>query len=69
MTDREFLLHVIHEKTGSKLAQPLRRSVPRVGDEIRLNEDSYYRVVRVIWCYDERVKDGLERVNIGVLPA
>jgi len=27
--------------------------VPRVGDEIRINDDTYYKVNRIVWVYDE----------------
>lgn len=40
--------------------------VPRVGDEIRLSKDKFFRVIRVVWVYDEP-EFPFERVNVGVL--
>lgn len=57
--------HVIDQKTGEMLARPFMAACPRVGDEIRINDDAYYAVKRVIWCLDESSSFG-QRVNIGV---
>ena len=27
--------------------------VPGVGDEIRLSDEEFYTVKRIVWCYDE----------------
>ena len=42
--------------------------VPRTDDEIRLGgegSEKYYRVIRVVWAYDEP-ECPFDRVNIGV---
>lgn len=48
---------------NGKLLVRLLTHVPRVGDEIRMGENSYHKVTQVIWCYDE--EGAHERVNIG----
>lgn len=60
----EIHAHIIHEKRGL-ISQPLLHAVPRVGDEVRLNERTYLRVTRVIWVLDEP-ESRRQRVNIGV---
>lgn len=55
--------HIIHEETGV-LLKPRIDFVPRVGDEIRLSGERYYRVTVVVWVFDEPGPD--QRVNIGV---
>ena len=57
--------HVIEEGTGEMLARPIMSACPRVGDEMRIDDDMYYTVKRVIWCLDEISASG-QRVNIGV---
>lgn len=37
---------------------------PRLGDELRLADDKYVKVVQVVWCLDEESPLG-QRVNIG----
>ena len=54
--------HIIDYATGMVIGKPLLSSVPRVGDEIRTNLDTYLVVKLVVWVLDEPV----ERVNIGV---
>lgn len=31
----------------------LTRFVPREGDEVRLAKGKYYKVIRIVWCFDE----------------
>ena len=44
---------------------------PRVGDEIRLSREVYYKVKRLIWCYDEpeavfaRLNIEVELIEVG----
>ena len=62
-------IHFIDEKNNGIVLKQLARHVPRVGDEIRFGgegNEKYYRVMRVIWVYDEREVPA-ERVNIGVV--
>jgi hypothetical protein len=61
-------IHVIRVEDGKMLTQRYMRAVPRVGDELRLTEATYYRVTLVVWCMDED-GHGVERVNVGVEPA
>ena len=64
-------MHVIRAEAGtsdSPIAVQFVHSVPRVGDEIRLSSTGFFKVVGVVWCFDE---DGytarnIQRVNIGV---
>lgn len=58
---------IIHEKTGRMLHRPTICHCPRVGDEIRLSENDYYKVTSVVWVFDEPENEQT-RVNIGVLP-
>ena len=39
--------------------------LPRLGDTIRLSEDSYGKVTEVIWCFDEDSDEG-QRVNLRI---
>lgn len=39
--------------------------VPRVSDEIRLNENKFYLVEKVVWIYDEP-EYPYQRANIGI---
>ncbi len=39
--------------------------VPRVGAEIRLTADEFYKVIRVVWCYDEG--QDWDRANIEII--
>ncbi len=56
--------HITHVNNGM-LTRCTLYEAPRLGDEIRLNIDEYYKVIKVVWCYDEPSAIG-ERVNIGV---
>jgi hypothetical protein len=56
-----------HVYIGNKLTlKPMLRHAPRLGDELRLNDDTYVEVVTVVWCLDEpRVP--YTRINIGTV--
>lgn len=57
-------LHILEVSTGKMLAKPYAWQVPAVGEEVRIAENSYWKVVHVTHCYDE---DGSShRANIGV---
>ena len=58
----KILCHIIDDKTDTVIGKPLLSSIPRVGDEIRTNRDTYWVVKLVVWVLDEPV----ERMNIGV---
>lgn len=58
-------IHFIEECSGKMIAQPVVYHAPRVGDEIRLSGERYYKVNRLIWCYDEPNLPR-ERLNVGV---
>lgn len=58
--------HFIDVKTEEMVAKMLLYFVPRVGDEIRIAGDRYYKVTDVVWCYDEP-EAKFSRVNIGVI--
>lgn len=57
--------HVVHERKGI-LTKLRMQHVPSVGDELRLEENLYVTVTRIIWCLDEHYSDGVDRVNVGV---
>lgn len=61
----EAYAHILHVDRGIMLARKTLSFVPRVGDEIRLAEDKYYKVTLVVWVYDEPDRP-YQRVNIGV---
>ncbi len=59
-------LHFIDpSKESSLFATRMLEHVPRVGDELRFSEFIFFRVKRVVWCYDE----GYERANVEIEPA
>ena len=60
-------VHIIHEHKGM-LVRLYMKFIPRVGDEIRLADDKYYKVTLVVWALDEP-ECSAERVNIGVIDA
>lgn len=45
-----------------KIHQFSLNNVPRVNDEIRMWGDKFYKVLRIVWCYDENHYE--ERANI-----
>lgn len=57
-----------HFHANGKLIRGYRGvGVPRVGDEVRMSEEKYFRVTRVVWVYDEPDAVG-QRVNIALEP-
>ncbi len=64
-------IHFIDNISGVIVAKKAVYSVPRVGDEIRLNGNAgkgkFFKVTIVIWCYDES-QSFHERANVGVEP-
>ena len=60
--------HILNTQTNTLLATPWLTRVPRVGDEVRLDEQhQLFKVLRVIWLLDEPEYKG-GRVNLGVEP-
>lgn len=57
--------HFIHEERGM-LAKMAINHAPRVGDDIRMEGEIYYKVTRLIWIYDEPHQP-FQRLNIGVI--
>jgi len=55
----------INTKSDKVIAIKTEYYVPRVGDEIRLSENLFYKVEMVVWIYDEPMEK-FSRVNIGV---
>ena len=60
-------IHFINVENDEMVAVKITEAVPRVGDEIRLREDLFYEVIKVVWVYDEE-EPVYQRVNIGVKP-
>jgi hypothetical protein len=56
-------LHIV-EEGGDLLTAVWAWAIPNVGDEVRLDGPTYYRVTRVVHVYDEDC--GWHRANIGV---
>jgi hypothetical protein len=60
-----FYIHIIEGQ--KKLGAVSRRNVPRVGDEIRWTPSLFFKVVRVVHCFDEKAQFlDEDRVNIEV---
>lgn len=59
-------IHGIEVTTGRMIFRRLEEFVPRVGDEIRLDEDTFYTVTKVVWVYDEPDHPH-HRVNLGLV--
>lgn len=64
-TKTRFHVHIIEIKSGKHLLRPIMRSVPRVGDELRISDKNYWKVNSVIWCLDED-DSPYTRINLGV---
>jgi len=62
---KQFKIHFVHNKKGV-ISQMQAFGVPRVGDEIRLIGDRFYKVNLVVWVYDEP-ECPMQRVNIRVV--
>ncbi len=55
----------IDKKSSKVIAIKTEYYVPVVGNEIRLSENLFYKVEKIVWVYDEP-EAGFSRVNIGV---
>jgi hypothetical protein len=60
-------IYFIHEN-GAMLSRRVLYAAPRVGDEIRLPGERYFRVTLVVWVLDE-YECPYQRVNVGVADA
>ena len=65
-SDNAIKLHIIDIDHNEIILRTVVCHCPRVGDEIRTSEYSFYEVRKVVWVYDEP-ENPYERVNIGVL--
>jgi hypothetical protein len=63
MGSEKYWLHVFHN--GKLIRYLSSNDVPPVGDEIRLDKESFYKVERAVWCFDEPDQNG-QRVNLQV---
>lgn len=66
MTDN-VKIHVIRSdiKSNAMVKRYMSNHVPRIGDELRVDEVTIYKVTKVVWCLDEP-ECPFDRVNIGV---
>jgi hypothetical protein len=62
---KEILIHFIAGKNGELIATRQAINVPRVGDQVRLPGNKFYKVDMVVWVYDEP-ESLYHRVNIGL---
>jgi hypothetical protein len=65
MSKEKLHIHIIEIKSGKHLARPIMHHCPSVGDELRLGEKKYFKVVLRIWVFDEE-ESPFTRINIGV---
>ena len=66
---RPVLMHIIDDKTDNVINRVRVSAIPRCGDIVRLGgegNEKFYKVILVVWVYDEP-ENPLERVNIGVV--
>lgn len=59
-------LRIINNKNSEFILKLRAFNVPRVGDDIRLSNDKFYKVVIVVWLYDNP-KSLTDIVNVGVI--
>lgn len=38
--------------------------MPRAGDELRVKDGEFFRVVRIVWCLDEKSTIGPHSINL-----
>lgn len=65
MITERIYAHIVHPKNGLITTRPLLQ-VPRIGEEIRLSETRFVKVISIIWVFDEPECCYEQRVNIGV---
>lgn len=59
--------HFIHADRGLLYKLQI-EFAPRVGDELRFAEERYFKVVRLVWVYDEPEAE-FSRLNIEIVEA
>lgn len=67
--DSNIQIHFVNAETNEMVLRKLVSHVPRFGDEIRFGgpgQEKYYKVVHVVWVYDEPDVP-VDRVNVGVI--
>lgn len=65
---KQIQIHFIDDVTGDMVLRRVEWHAPRVGDEIRFGgegAEKYYKVNRLVWCYDEPTAF-YSRLNVGV---
>lgn len=65
LQEARFKVHWILPKGRIYLPSDVLSGLPRVGDELRANSKTFYRVKRLVWCLDEENVEG-QRVNIEI---
>ena len=61
---RKTQIHFFLMDMGGRLHVVIADHVPRLGEEVRLRADLFYRVENVVHCYDEEEESVFNRVNI-----
>lgn len=61
---RKTRIHFFLMDMGGRLHVVIVDHVPRIGEEVRLRSDLFYRVANVVHCYDESDESVFNRVNI-----
>lgn len=56
-------IHFIDVDSGKLIRYYYAFYHPAIGDEVRISETLFYKVVSKVWCWDE--KEANERLNIG----
>lgn len=56
--------HFVHARKGLLYKRQI-QFAPRVGDELRFAEELFYKVVRLVWIYDEPEAQ-FSRLNIEI---
>lgn len=65
MKTKTVQIRYIDQTTGLIVMNRVAALVPRVGDEIRIGDTTFFEVRRLVWVYDEP-ECPYDRVNIGV---
>lgn len=63
--ENQFNIHWIVDGKHIYLPKNNLYQLPRVGDEIRQSDETFYKVKKIVWCLDEPLTYG-QRVNIGL---
>lgn len=70
MNQHNMVIHFINHTDNQIVCKQYVSHVPREGETIRIGRvmEHFYRVVNVVWVYDEEGAP-FQRVNIGVVEA